>query len=461
MRSPSPKTSRLSDGMGKDQHIASEHMDVLAAAQNAKHAASILATLPENKRKQVLEMIADRLEQHVTQILEANKKDVAEATLLVNKGELSEALLNRLKLDSAKITDLVSGIRLLAESEDPLGKVTLARELDDNLNLYRITCPIGVIAVIFESRPDALPQIAALCLKSGNSLILKGGREAQHSNLQLFQLIQNAIADCQLPPNTITLLASREEMAQLLGADHLIDLVIPRGGNDLVRQIQEATRIPVLGHAEGICHIYVDASADLDRALKICLDSKTQYPSACNAVETILVHRDVAKAFLPDLFVELDKNGVAVRGDSHCLAIINNPDVALASLDDWSTEYCDLIVSMKVVDSLQEAIDHINLYGSGHTDSIVAQDSSASEHFFESVNSAGVFINASTRFSDGFRYGFGAEVGISTGKLHPRGPVGLEGLVTYKYKLVGEGHLVQDYVGRGARKFTHKPIAES
>jgi glutamate-5-semialdehyde dehydrogenase len=447
--------------MEKDQYTATEQLDVLAAAQRAKHAASQLATLPKSKRKEVLELIADRIEQHVTQILEANKKDLAAASALVNQGELSETLLNRLKLDSAKIADLVTGIRVLALSEDPLGKVTLARQLDEGLNLYRLTCPIGVIAVIFESRPDALPQIASLCLKSGNALILKGGREAYYSNLRLFELIERAIADSGLPAHTITLLSSREQMEKLLNADHLIDLIIPRGGNDLVRHIQNNTSIPVLGHAEGICHIYVDKSADLKKAMAICLDAKIQYPSACNAVETLLVHEGIAEIFLPALFTELTNNGVSIRADTRAKGLVDCTDVTLATADDWSTEYCDLIVSVKTVASLDEAIDHINLYGSGHTDSIIAEDAAVCEHFFESVNSAGVFINASTRFSDGFRYGFGAEVGISTGKLHPRGPVGIEGLVTYKYKLVGSGQIVQDYVGKQAKKFTHKPIVES
>jgi glutamate-5-semialdehyde dehydrogenase len=313
--------------------------------------------------------------------------------------------------------------------------------------------------VIFESRPDALPQIASLCIKSGNAAILKGGSEAQKTNFKLFQLISDSIEAAGLPTHTVTLLESRKDVEELLKAEHLIDLIIPRGSNELVKHVQDHTRIPVLGHAEGVCHVYIDKAADRKKALSVTLDAKVQYPAACNAVETLLLHTDIAEKLLPEIVEALIQNKVEVRGDKRCRDILGREDVSDAKNEDWDKEYCDLILSIKMVDSAEEAIDHINQYGSGHTDSIVTEDNKAADQFCQGVNSAGVYVNASTRFADGFRYGFGAEVGISTGKLHPRGPVGVEGLVTYKYKLVGQGHVVGDYVGEKAKKFTHKEIS--
>ncbi len=444
--------------MNKDQSISLKATDVRTTAKLAKQAAGNLAQITAKRRTEVLELIASRLEQKQNEILEANKIDVLAAKELVAKGGMSESLLNRLKLDSTKIAELVAGTKYLATLDDPLGKVTLARELDEGLCLYRITCPIGVIGVIFESRPDALLQIATLCIKSGDASILKGGAEAQNSNAKLFELIVQALTDSSFPAHTVNLLESRQDIEKLLHADEFIDLIIPRGSNELVKHIQNNTRIPVLGHAEGICHIYVDRTADLKQAIKIIVDAKVQYPAACNAVETLLLHKDIASNFLPPVIDELIKHKVTLKADERSREILNHKDVAAATIEDWSKEYGDLILSIKIVNSLEEAISHINTYGSGHTDTIITENSLSAEQFFASVNSAGVFINASTRFADGFRYGFGAEVGISTGKLHPRGPVGLEGLVTYKYKLVGHGHIVQDYSGTKAKKFTHRPI---
>jgi glutamate-5-semialdehyde dehydrogenase len=336
--------------------------------------------------------------------------------------------------------------------------VTYAIELVTGLRLYRVNCPIGVLGVIFESRPEALVQIASLALKSGNAVLLKGGKEATRSNRALFELLSAALVDSELPTDALALLETRQDVDEMLTAEGYIDLVIPRGSYELVRYIQSHTHIPVLGHAEGICHVYVDRAAALDKALAVALDAKVQYPAVCNSMETLLVHRDVAARFLPPMVEQLKTHGVEVRCDRRCIDEFEITDVTMATESDWSTEYDELILSIKVVDSLDHAIAHINTYGSRHTDAIITEDNGAAERFFAEVDSAGVFHNASTRFSDGFRYGFGAEVGISTYKLHPRGPVGLEGLVTYKYKLVGSGHTVAPYVGAGAKPFRHKPI---
>jgi glutamate-5-semialdehyde dehydrogenase len=431
---------------------------VLAAARRARSAAAGLAGLSSQKRNAALEAVAAGLERASATIVEANAHDLAAAQALVQRGEMSQALFARLKLSDAKVHDMVAGVRQVAALPDPVGKVTLATELDEGLRLYRVSCPIGVVGVIFEARPDALVQIAALCLKSGDAVLLKGGREAERSNRCLFDIVSQAASGQGIPEGAFALLESREDVAELLKADGLVDLIIPRGSNALVRHIQQNTTIPVLGHADGICHIYVDKAADLAKAQRITLDAKLQYPAVCNALETLLVHRDVAPAFLPGLAKDLGARNVEVRVDKDAVERLALQGVKLASENDWRTEYCDLILSIRVVDSLDDAITHINTYGSRHTDAIVTEDQSAWQRFFAEVDSAGVFLNASTRFSDGFRYGFGAEVGISTGKLHPRGPVGLEGMVTYKYKLVGDGHIVGDYSGTGARALSHRAL---
>jgi glutamate-5-semialdehyde dehydrogenase len=435
-----------------------EKKSVIAFAQSAKTVSGILARLTDVEKNTALALIAERIKERADEILAANKKDVEAAKPLVETGDMAEALFRRLKLDQAKLADITKGIEQVAALEDPVGKITLATELDEGLNLYRVNCPIGVVGVIFEARPDALVQIATLCLKSGNSVLLKGGREAEHSNRALFSAIQAAVRDAQLPVDALVLLESREDVNALLKAEGFVDLIIPRGSNSLVRFVQENTNIPVLGHAEGICHIYVDRAADLQKALAITVDAKITYPAACNAVETLLVHKDVARDFLPEVIEALQQNGVEVRCEAQAIKEFQFEDVKLASKEDWRTEYSDLILSIKTVESLDEAIAHINEYSSHHTDSIITEDDVAFDKFFAEVNSAGVYLNASTRFADGFRYGFGAEVGISTGAMHPRGPVGLDGLVTYKYKLTGKGHIVADYSGKDARPFTHKPI---
>ncbi|HET8676600.1 MAG TPA: glutamate-5-semialdehyde dehydrogenase [Blastocatellia bacterium] len=431
---------------------------VIESAGRAKRALGALARLSTEVKNHALLAIAREIGEQTERILAANKKDLDAAAAMVAASEMSEAAYRRLKLDEAKVREIVSGIEQVAGLEDPVGKITLATELDDGLRLYRVNCPIGVIGVVFESRPDALTQIAGLAIKSSNAVLLKGGREAEHSNRALFGAVQTAASRSGIPAGALALLESREEVNALLKAEGFVDLIIPRGSNALVRYVQENTNIPVLGHAEGICHIYVDEAADLEKAASIVLDGKLQYPSACNSVETVLIHSKVAEGFLPRITRELQRGGVDVRLDEQAISRFEIGGVKTAAEEDWKTEYCDLILSIKVVETIEEAIEHINTYGSHHTDAIVTEDTTAFDRFFAEVDSAGVYLNASTRFADGYRYGFGAEVGISTSKLHPRGPVGLEGLVTYKYKLTGAGHTVSMYAGPDARRFTHKPV---
>jgi glutamate-5-semialdehyde dehydrogenase len=437
-----------------------ETKDVVVTAKRAKAASGLLAQLSTEEKNRAVVAIADNLEECADEIMAANHQDLEAARRLVAAGEMAESMFRRLKMDAEKLSEIVEGVRQVASLEDPVGKVTLATVLDDGLRLYRVSCPIGVIGVIFESRPDALVQISTLCLKSGNSALLKGGREAARSNQALFGVIREAIVEAGLPPDTFFLLETRDEVREMLEAEGLIDLLVPRGSNSLVRYIQENTNIPVLGHADGICHVYVDRSADLEKARRVVVDAKTQYAAVCNAAETLLIHRDVAGQFLPLIVEELRRLAVEVRCDESDIEAYRLHGVTVAEEADWRTEYGDLILSIKTVSSIEEAILHINEYSSRHTEAILTEDEKAFERFFAQVDSAGVFWNASTRFADGYRYGFGAEVGISTYKLHPRGPVGLDGLVTYKYKLIGDGHVVADYTGSNGKSFTHKPIKQ-
>jgi glutamate-5-semialdehyde dehydrogenase len=435
-------------------------MNAQESAQRAKDAALRLATLSTATKNRALEAIADALIEDRERILEANQHDVTQATRLVERGALARPLLDRLKLTAHKVLDMATGVRSVAGLPDPVGQTLSTLELDTGLVLTQMTCPIGVIGAIFESRPDAVPQIASLCWKSGNAVIMKGGSEAQASNRLLGQIIRDAIASVDAAcVEAIQMIETREDVYALLTLDEYIDLFIPRGSNAFVRYIQEHTRVPVLGHAEGLCHAYVDQHADLARAVAVCYDAKVQYPAVCNAIETVLVHRQIARTFLPRLASVYRKAGVEMRGCAATRAIL--PDILVATTEDWDTEYLDLIVSLRVVDSLAEAIAHINQHGSGHTDTIVTEAPEAAAQFLEQVDSATVMHNASTRFADGFRFGKGAEVGISTNKTHARGPVGLNGLVIYKYQLVGQGHVVADYVGPQARPFTHRSLAPS
>jgi len=422
-------------------------MSVLEQARAAKRASFRLAGASTELKDRALARVAEALDRGRARILEENRKDQKQA----EKTGLKDSLFKRLVLTDKKIDQIVESLRDVQRLEDPVGRTLLARELDRGLILKKTTVPIGVIGVIFESRPDALVQISSLCVKSGNVVILKGGSEALHSNRILFELIRGAVeATDTVFKDTLHLVETREQIGELLQLDRWIDLMIPRGSNELVRRIQESTRIPVLGHADGICHLYVDRDADLDMAVEVAVDAKCQYPAVCNAIETLLVHTDLAEAYLPRLAERLQ--GVELRGDERTRLIIQ---AKAASEEDWCTEYLDLILSIRVVDTLEEAVDHINTYGSHHTDAIVTRDEEAARHFLSDVDSSSVMWNCSTRFADGFRYGLGAEVGISTGKIHARGPVGLEGLTSTKYILAGDGQIVADYAG-GGKRFTHR-----
>lgn len=414
---------------------------------NIKSDSFKMAYLNSEARNNSLQEIYIALERNTDKIIEANEKDLESAIA----AGISAPILKRLKFDHQKLKDVIDGIKSLISLKDPLWNKLLERELDEDLTLYKVTCPIGVIGVIFESRPDALVQIATLCLKSGNCAILKGGSEAANTNRVLFDIIHQAGVDSGIPENFLTLIESRADINEMLKCHESIDLLIPRGSNEFVQYIMANSKIPVMGHADGVCHIFVDAEADLSKAISIIADAKTQYVAACNTVETLLVHVDIAEKLLPQLSEELKAKGVTLKGCERTQKLI---DCLPASQEDFETEYLDYILSIKIVDHIDEAIFHINKYGSHHTDSIITENSQAAEKFMLLVDSAGVYQNCSTRFADGFRYGFGAEVGISTGKLHARGPVGLDGLVTYKYKLYGNGQIVADYAeGRSTFKF--------
>ena len=432
-------------------------LNIEIIAKNAKNASYRLASLSEEVKNKALSLIAENIQKNKNIILEKNQIDLKLAQKMIEEGKLTKALYDRLKLDEEKLDVMIEGIKDIIKLEDPVNKTQWAIELDEGLELYRISCPIGVIGVIFESRPDVVTQIAALAIKSANAVILKGGSEANNSNEILVNLINEALLELkEFPENSVNLVKTRENVEEMLKMDDYIDLIIPRGSNSLVKHIQSNTKIPVLGHSEGICHIYIDEFADLKKATKISIDAKIQYPSACNAVETILIHKNIAVNYLPELISELRQVHVLVKGDEAVKNMIN--DVEKATKEDWKTEYSDKTVSVKVVSDIYDAIDHINTYGSGHTDSIITEKKENAEIFMNLVDSSGVYHNASTRFADGFRYGFGAEVGISTNKTHARGPVGLEGLVIYKYKLYGNGQTVGDYSGVNARRYTHKNI---
>lgn len=415
-------------------------MDLMEIAKNAREAALKLANLSSEVKNLALQNVAELLEANREKIFEANEQDLHDAKKMVQNDELSQAVFDRLKLDENKMNAMIAGVKDLIELDDPINKCLLARELDESLNLYKISCPIGVIGIIFEARPDVIAQISSLAIKSANAVILKGGREAINTNRAIFMVIQEALDKVKdFPENAINQVFSHEDVNKMLEMNDYIDLIIPRGGNSLVKFIQENTKIPVLGHADGICHIFVDECADLKMASDILIDAKTQYPSACNSVETLLIHKDFK--YVNELLESL-KNAE--------IKLINSPE-------KWDFEYSDKILAYKVVESVDEAIAHINRYGSGHTDAIVTDNMQNTEKFLSEVDSAGVYHNVSTRFSDGYRYGFGAEVGISTNKTHARGPVGLEGLTIYKYKLYGNGQIVKDYA-EAKKHFTHRDL---
>ena len=424
--------------------------ELLQRAAAVRLAAVDLGQTDDDQRAAALQAMADALDERAAAIVAANREDLERSAA---EG-LAPALMARLKLDATKLAGAIEGVRKVAALEDPLGRRQLHRELDQGLVLERITVPLGVVGVIFEARPDAVMQIASLAIRSGNGAILKGGSEARCTNEAVMEALKHGLSSSDVSADALTLLTTRQESLALLRLDGLVDLIIPRGSNELVRFIQDNTRIPVLGHADGICHLVVDREVDVEQAVRIALDAKTQYPAACNAVETLLLHRDAAPAFLTAALPVFAAAGVELRGDAASQEL-GVP--AAAAEADWSTEYSDLVLAVRVVDSLEQALEHIARYGSRHTDAICTTNPATAETFLRSVDSAGVYVNCSTRFADGFRYGFGAEVGISTQTLPPRGPVGLEGLVTYRYWMRGDGHIAADYAG-GGRSFTHRDL---
>lgn len=415
-------------------------MDFIQIAKDAKEASLKIADISTELKNKALHKIADEIEADKEKVFEANKQDLKAAEELVNKGEITKSTFNRLKLDENKMRDMLQGIRDIASLDDPINKKLFVRELDTDLTLYKVSCPIGVLGIIFEARPDVIAQISSLAIKSANAVILKGGKESISTNKTILSIINKALDKVEgFPKNVIQQVYSRDDVAQMLKCDKYINLIIPRGGNSLVKFIKENTKIPILGHADGICHIFVDETADIDMAIKVVTDAKTQYPSACNAVETLLIHENFSK-----------KDNLLASLQLSEIQLIDKPE-------SWAHEYGDKILSFKTVKNVDEAIEHINTYGSGHTDSIITKNIENAEKFMNKVDSAGVYFNASTRFADGFRYGFGAEVGISTNKTHARGPVGLEGLTIYKYKLIGNGQIVGDYAS-GEKQFHHKDL---
>ncbi|MDC0261117.1 glutamate-5-semialdehyde dehydrogenase [Synechococcus sp. AH-551-N17] len=432
------------------QGVPEPSADLLLLATAVRRAAVGLGQSSNQERQQALLSMASSLEAHADRIVAANSEDLAQASA----NGLAPALVARLKLDAGKLAGAIDGVRQLSALNDPLGERQLHRELADGLVLERVTVPLGVLGVIFEARPDAVIQIAALAIRSGNGAILKGGSEAKCTNQAVMHSLKEGLTGTGVSADSLDLLTTRAESLALLRLDGLVDLIIPRGSNELVRFIQDNTRIPVLGHADGVCHLYVDEEVDCAQALRIAIDSKTQYPAACNAIETLLVHEQIASTFLKEAVPAFKNVGVCLRGDeaSRGLGVEQ-----VATSDDWSQEYLDLVLAVRVVKDVDEALEHIRRYGSRHTEAIATVNQATAERFLRAVDSAGVYHNCSTRFADGFRYGFGAEVGISTQTLPPRGPVGLEGLVTYRYRLRGEGHIAADFA-EGREQFSHRDL---
>lgn len=425
-------------------------MDIRTEVKKMKKDSPAMAALSLETRNQALAAVAAALSAQKEEIFSANREDMEAAA----QAGIAPAVMKRLKFDEHKLADVLAGIEELKNLPDPLSQIQLARELDEGLTLYRTTCPIGVIGIIFEARPDALVQISSLCIKSGNCAVLKGGKETARTNKALFRLIYDAVTSCGLPKGCMLQAELHNEIDELLSCHDCVDLLIPRGSNQFVQYIMNNTKIPVMGHADGVCHIYVDEFYDMEKALPILVDAKTQYTAACNAVETLLVNRKIAAGFLPAAKKALERAGVKLRGTEEAASLLS---CEIMGDEDFDTEYLALTLSVKLVDSLEEAVAHINHFGSHHTDCIITENKEHALKFMQLVDSAGVYQNCSTRFADGFRYGFGAEVGISTGKIHARGPVGLEGLVTYKYQLFGNGQIVGDYAS-GKKQFHFKDL---
>ncbi|KAF4980490.1 hypothetical protein FZEAL_3513 [Fusarium zealandicum] len=434
-----------------------------AAASAAKTASFTLATLPASERNRALEAIHAALTASRDDILAANARDLEIAGKAAADGALSQALVSRLDLGKkGKWEDMLKGILDVRDLQDPVGQVQMRSKLDDDLIMERVSCPIGVLLIIFEARPEVIANIASLAIKSGNAAILKGGKESTESFVAISKVISSALESTKVPNSAIQLVTTRDVIAQLLAQDRYIDLVIPRGSNELVRYIKESTKIPVLGHADGLCHIYLTASADKDKASTAIVDSKTSYPAACNAVETLLVQEDALKTIFPGVASALAAKGVSLRCDEAskaAIASLSLDGVQDATPEDYDTEHLSLTIGVKTVSSIDEAITHINTHGSHHTDAIMTSDAADAERFMNEVDSAGVYWNAATRLADGMRYGFGTEVGISTNKIHARGPVGLEGLTIYKYKIRGDYQATADYGdGEGKRPWKHERL---
>jgi len=435
---------------------------ILALAQAAKDASRAVAGSTLEERNRALEAIAQAMERESNGILAANAEDLRLARAGLQRGEISGSLVERLKLSPEKLASMIAAVRAVALLPDPIGRVLERTLLDNGLVLEKVSRPLGLLAVIFEARPEALTQIASLAIKSGNAAILKPGREVEQTARVLVKLIRGALRDHgAIPEALIAGVHQRTDVDEVLKLEGIVDLVIPRGGYALVKHVQSSTRIPVLGHSEGVCHIYVAAGAQFDMALGIIDDAKTDCPAACNSVETVLVHESLAQSFLPLLYARMTKRGVRMRGCAATRAVLADARLEAVRDDEWHTEYSDLILAVKVVSSLEEAMEHIARYGSGLTDAIITEDEQAARKFLEQVDSTGVYHNCSTRFNDGFRYGFGAEVGISTSRIHARGPVGLDGLTTYKYILRGRGHVAHDYQGPDAKRFLHQRLPVS
>lgn len=443
------------------QATAPESSSVAEVARQARRAARLLGKLPESARNNALLLAAAEIEKRREEILEANERDCRAALIEVEAGRMSKAMFDRLRTSERGVSGMASQVREVAKLSDPLGRVLAATKLDDDLMLRQVSCPLGVVGIIFESRPDVIPQVVSLAIKSGNAVLLKGGAEASHTNEVLTSVWHETLSNFpEIPLACVNLLHTREEVKAILSLDHDIDLIIPRGSKEFVRYIAENSRVPVLGHGEGICHVYVNRAADIEKAIAITIDSKVQYPAACNAAETLLVDDEIAAQFIPRAIAGLRAAGVEVRGCNRTQELAGKDEVVPAQESDWAQEYSDLVISVRIVRDINEALEHIDTYGSRHTESIVTEDAEAAAHFTEMIDAAGVFHNVSTRFADGFRYGLGAELGISTSKLHARGPVGLEGLTTYRYELSGAGHTVAQYA-RGERTFKHQKLPQS
>lgn len=404
--------------------------------QKVKAASKTIATLNGSIKRKLLNEMAQGLEKYTDEIIEANKKDLDYA----KEKNLSSALIDRLLLNEQRIKSMADSLRVIAKLKDPVGRIIDGWKLDNGLEIQKVKIPIGVIGIIYESRPNVTSDAAGLCLMSGNACILKGGKEAFHSNAVIVEILRDVLEKNKLPVDIITLLPdySRKGVEWLIKQENYVDLIIPRGGEGLIKFVSENSKVPVVKHDKGLCHVYVHQEADIEKAVKIALNAKVQRPGVCNAMETLLVDRKIAGKFLPLIKEEMEKEGVELRG---CEVTLEYIKVSAAKEEDWYTEYLDKILSIRVVENFEEAISHIEKYGSGHSDSIVTENFKAAEEFLNRVDSACVYVNASTRFTDGGVFGFGAEVGISTNKLHARGPMGIDDLTTYKYKIIGDGQI--------------------